>query len=41
MNAPNFQHATPAFRTSCGSDALGALPRELDRIDVLSLEGLR
>ncbi|MHB8695512.1 MAG: iron-containing alcohol dehydrogenase family protein [Solirubrobacteraceae bacterium] len=26
-----FQHATPAFRTFCGADALAALPRELDR----------
>ena len=27
-----FQHATPAFRTFCGPDALSALPRELDRL---------
>ena len=29
---PQFQHATPAFRTFCGEDALAALPRELDRL---------
>lgn len=29
---PRFQHATPAFRTFCGEDALAALPRELDRL---------
>jgi alcohol dehydrogenase class IV len=28
---PSFQHATPAYRTFCGEDALAALPRELDR----------
>jgi alcohol dehydrogenase class IV len=27
-----FKHATPAFRTFCGPDALTALPRELDRV---------
>jgi alcohol dehydrogenase class IV len=32
MSAPQFQHVTPAFRTFCGADALGALPRELDRV---------
>ena len=29
--APEFQHATPGFRTFCGGRALDALPRELDR----------
>jgi len=29
---PQFQHATPVFRTFCGEDALAALPRELDRL---------
>jgi alcohol dehydrogenase class IV len=29
---PRFQHATPAFRTFCGADALAALPKELDRL---------
>jgi alcohol dehydrogenase class IV len=28
----SFQHATPAFRTFCGADALAALPRELKRL---------
>lgn len=28
-----FRHATPAFRTFCGPDALDALPAELDRMD--------
>jgi alcohol dehydrogenase class IV len=27
-----FKHATPAFRTFCGPDALTALPHELDRV---------
>ncbi|WP_371878682.1 iron-containing alcohol dehydrogenase family protein [Conexibacter sp. S30A1] len=27
-----FQHATPAFRTFCGEDALAALPGQLDRL---------
>jgi alcohol dehydrogenase class IV len=31
-SVPQFQHATPAFRTFCGADALAALPRELDRV---------
>ena len=29
---PSFQHATPAYRTFCGVNALAALPRELDRL---------
>ena len=29
---PSFQHATPAFRTFSGDQALAALPRELDRL---------
>jgi alcohol dehydrogenase class IV len=32
QSRPRFQHATPAFRTFCGQDALAALPRELDRL---------
>jgi alcohol dehydrogenase class IV len=28
----NLRHATPAFRTFCGDDALSALPRELARL---------
>lgn len=32
QSRPRFQHATPAFRTFCGPDALAALPRELDRL---------
>ncbi len=32
-HVPQFQHATAAFRTFCGEDALAALPRELDRAD--------
>ena len=28
---PEFQHATPGFRTFCGGRSLDALPRELDR----------
>jgi alcohol dehydrogenase class IV len=31
-HVPQLQHATPAFRTFCGQDALAALPRELDRV---------
>lgn len=27
----SFEHATPAFRTWCGPDAIAALPRELER----------
>jgi len=34
MTVPSFQHATPAFRTFCGPDALAGLPRELDRLGV-------
>jgi alcohol dehydrogenase class IV len=29
--APEFQHATPGFKTFCGRRSLDALPRELDR----------
>jgi alcohol dehydrogenase class IV len=29
---PQFQHATPAFRTFCGDNALTALPREMERL---------
>ena len=29
---PSFQHATPAFRTFCGPEALKSLPRELARL---------
>jgi alcohol dehydrogenase class IV len=29
---PTFAHATPAYRTFCGANALAALPRELDRL---------
>lgn len=32
MSQPRLQHATPAFRTFCGDDALAALPRELARV---------
>ena len=32
MTTFHFQHATPAFRTFCGADALAALPQELDRL---------
>ena len=32
MTLPQIQHVTPAFRTFCGSDALAALPRELNRL---------
>jgi alcohol dehydrogenase class IV len=32
MTVSRFQHVTPAFRTFCGSDALAAVPRELDRL---------
>jgi alcohol dehydrogenase class IV len=31
---PEFKHATPAFRTYCGSGALGALQSEFDRLGV-------
>ena len=34
MTVPSFQHATPAFRTFCGPDALAGLPREMDRLGV-------
>jgi alcohol dehydrogenase class IV len=33
VDTPQFQHATPAFRTFCGKDAIAALPRELDRLN--------
>jgi alcohol dehydrogenase class IV len=32
VNATAFKHATPAFRTFCGPDALTALPKEFDRV---------
>jgi alcohol dehydrogenase class IV len=32
MATLSFQHATPAYRTFCGANALAALPRELDRL---------
>jgi alcohol dehydrogenase class IV len=32
MSNLRFQHATPAFRTFCGPEALSALPRELARL---------
>ena len=34
MTLPQIQHVTPPFRTFCGSDALAALPRELNRLGV-------
>jgi hypothetical protein len=41
MNTAQSQQATPAFRPLCGSDAVAALPGELNRVGPLSLEGLR
>jgi hypothetical protein len=41
MNAARSQHASLTFGTFCGSDALAALPRELNRVGPLLLEGMR
>jgi alcohol dehydrogenase class IV len=34
MTTPTFQHATAAYRTVCGPDAVSALPVQLDRFGV-------